>query len=404
MHLRACEQKHLPLVTVIISIGVDNPSSDRARNLKTALAALSRQSLSRDEYRVIVVEQGPKPLLESAAGLSNEYVFAYNASGAFNRSWGRNVGAMRATTGVLCTFDADMIVPRDFLQRGLLAWRCGALAIRPYSEVLYMDDESTAHVRQEVAAGVSVDCEGPTLRGGIHPWSKGGCLWVDAGLYHRMRGHDERFRGWGQEDNEFFSRLERQTAVLTLTGRVLHLYHSRHFEKSDEPRESRLLQRALQYGLLRPQSGEIGSINRYRSAANSSGFNQSMDAAPYRRLGWSLYRRGHLAEAELVLQEAFERDPGSVAILGDLADVLCARGHLDKAADASELALRLEPDVVAHCYRVGRVRWHRREWDLALAAFQRGLAIANRRGMLTKTTKEHGNDVTAGTLASHSLG
>ena len=49
----------------------------------------------------------------------------------------------------------------------------------------------------------------------------------DAGLYERVGGHDERFRGWGAEDREFFDRLNHSVEVGRLPGRLLHLDHAR---------------------------------------------------------------------------------------------------------------------------------------------------------------------------------
>jgi hypothetical protein len=55
----------------------------------------------------------------------------------------------------------------------------------------------------------------------------GGCIWVDASVYEQVGGHDERFRGWGKEDAEFWYRLARSTRITKLPGRLLHLYHPR---------------------------------------------------------------------------------------------------------------------------------------------------------------------------------
>jgi hypothetical protein len=57
------------MVTVIVSIGADAEdlvTSDRVRNLKTALTALGRQILPRDQYRIVLVEQGARPVFGCA--------------------------------------------------------------------------------------------------------------------------------------------------------------------------------------------------------------------------------------------------------------------------------------------------------------------------------------------------
>lgn len=50
---------------------------------------------------------------------------------------------------------------------------------------------------------------------------------MDAGLYHAIGGHDERFLGWGAEDREFWDRLGRAAAIQQLPGRLFHLHHQR---------------------------------------------------------------------------------------------------------------------------------------------------------------------------------
>jgi hypothetical protein len=258
-------------LTVILSIGAASPSDPHLRNLGSALIVLNNQTLDRQQYRIVMVEQGPdrkvSAQLEAAV---DTYIFALNP-GPFNRSWGRNIGANAATTPLLFFYDVDVIAPHDFLVRGLLAWQCGVLAVRPFSGMLYMDEESSDRVRERVAAESRVDCHDPSYIGGLHLNNKGGCTWVDRGLYFRIGGHDERFVGWGDEDYEFWDRLNVVAPVVTLDCRVLHLFHPREFHNGPLPKANRLLYMAIQAGVIKAQKDPIGDINRYRTVPLQEG-------------------------------------------------------------------------------------------------------------------------------------
>ena len=63
---------------------------------------------------------------------------------------GRSTSArLRRRHGALCLMDADLLAPPDFLRRGLEQMQSGKRAIRPYSEVLYLDEPSTVRAIED---------------------------------------------------------------------------------------------------------------------------------------------------------------------------------------------------------------------------------------------------------------
>ena len=108
-----------------------NPSEpERLVNAKVCLQALNVQTLPRWRYRIVVVEQDETPRLENElAPFADKYVFAYNP-GPYNRGWAFNIGAVKAgaSDSVLCLIDADLLVARDFLERGLQQFEKGKRA------------------------------------------------------------------------------------------------------------------------------------------------------------------------------------------------------------------------------------------------------------------------------------
>lgn len=257
---------HANIVTVVIVIRLGDTDGIRARNLSACLAGLRRQNLPKSNFRIIVVEQDEESRWERTAMPSiDTHVFIYNP-GPFNRGWAFNVGARTVSSGVLCLLDADLLLPPAFLLSGLAAWREGALAIRPYNEVVYMGSASTTYVLARLAEDGEIDFFDPNIQGGVQTTLEGGCSWIDVSLYHRINGHDERFAGWGHEDREFSRRLSTVTSILTLPGRLLHLNHPRAESLKYEGRANLLLYRALMAGLLPPQRGPIGDVHRYRQS------------------------------------------------------------------------------------------------------------------------------------------
>jgi decaprenyl-phosphate phosphoribosyltransferase len=214
-------------LTVVLTIRASFHQPERVRNIIACLHALNQQDLHRGTYWIVAVEQDREPRLEAALRpLTDRYVFACDL-GPFNRSRGLNIGARYAPAGsVLCLIDADLLVPSDFLSRSLEHMYPARPALAPYAEVLYLDEDSTRR-----AIGARFD--GPEAvwaeryRGYLLREVFGGCVLVDQQLYWRVGGHDEAFRGWGKEDEEFWRRLSRLVVVERTNDRLMHLSHAR---------------------------------------------------------------------------------------------------------------------------------------------------------------------------------
>jgi glycosyltransferase involved in cell wall biosynthesis len=212
----------LPLA-VIIGIRANAAEADRARNLKLCLQALKAQDLSSTDFTTILVEQDHAPsIVPEITELADRYQFAYNA-GPYNRGWAFNIGAklVRGQAEYLLFLDADAMLPHHSLRRMLDLLRGGFSAVRPFREARFLDRESMARL---VAAWPSLP-EESELKGVDFVNPMGLCIAVEAGLYHRIGGHDERFWGWGWEDREFWERLEQHVEVGRLPDRIFHLHH-----------------------------------------------------------------------------------------------------------------------------------------------------------------------------------
>lgn len=216
-------------LTVVLDFR-DPTSTERYRNVLATALALHDQTLQRGCYRIVVVEQDAAPRHEKMLrGLADLYLHAPH-DGPYNRSWAHNVGAV-ATAGrerYLCFLDADILPDSDFLARSLdLLHDSEAQAMLPHRALRYLDSASTATaLRQRLSrAGGQVDTE--LLHGYDLVTNRGGCVFVSSPLFHALHGFDERYEGWGDEDNEFYEHLAAHAEIDHQSQVLLHLDHPR---------------------------------------------------------------------------------------------------------------------------------------------------------------------------------
>ncbi|MFJ9890371.1 HAD-IA family hydrolase [Streptomyces sp. NPDC091287] len=214
-------------LTVVVDFRALPHEVARLRNVRAVLRALSDQTLARDAYRVIVVEQDARPRNRPAVeDWADAYVHASNA-GPYNRSWSHNVGAVQVAgrSRVLCFLDADVLPPRDLLERIADAVTDVTPAVLAYERVVCLDEGSTRAVLVDRFSGEAAP-RPERLRGyHLHP-TFGGCVAVTDTLFHRISGFDESFEGWGDEDNDFYHRAAAHGHD-RLTGTLYHLHHGR---------------------------------------------------------------------------------------------------------------------------------------------------------------------------------
>lgn len=376
-------------ITVIAGIRSVSNEPERLRNARACLRALNLQSIARWRYRIVVVEQDSESRLKAElAPFADRYIFAYNP-GAYNRGWAFNIGAVEGAglQGVLCLIDADLLVPPDFLERGLEAIQDGSRAILPYSEVLYLDAASTEQAIRDRQATPLVAQNTHVYRGDRYTTSQGGCVWVAAELYRQIGGHDERFRGWGYEDREFWQRLARTTAIAQLPGCLLHLDHPRPAMNDQWATANHRLLERLQR-VPAPSSGiAIGNPNLYKDEAAPRPAQQSVGRREWEN--WHRWSSGRIEaivrDEQRVPQHSSARHQLAAIVVGlgnTLLDVGCGPGamwvHFQpyrsqfswSGVDATEAmvqtARRLFPDVPVYHADAGSLPFEDGQFDVVL--------------------------------------
>jgi glycosyltransferase involved in cell wall biosynthesis len=175
-----------------------------------------------------VVESDDSPRFRSVIEpRADHYLFARKA-GAFNKSWAVNVGVMNTpgAAEAICILDADVLSDRDFIARNARRFeRPGTAGHLTYRNMLSLSEAaSSAAIRHRVLGG-GADVDPQTLRGFFLRRPPGACVWVRQSAFRLVGGMDERYEGWGGEDNDFVYRLDFNAAFDSYDDWLLHLAH-----------------------------------------------------------------------------------------------------------------------------------------------------------------------------------
>jgi glycosyltransferase involved in cell wall biosynthesis len=199
-----------PEVLVVVPFR-DRGTGERLRNLLACLLALRDQSFPRERYRVTVVESDDVPRWRGAISpRADHYLFAAKP-GAFNKSWAVNAGVVNSPGGAeaICILDADVLVDREFIARNVARFfRPGTGGHLTYRNMFCLTAAASSSAIRERIFQRAADTNVDRLRGFLLRRPPGCCLWVRSSAFYRIYGMDERYEGWGGEDNDFAYRLD----------------------------------------------------------------------------------------------------------------------------------------------------------------------------------------------------
>lgn len=145
---------------------------------------------------------------------SDSSVSGYNRSAAFNR------GVRIATANVVVLHDNDMIVPKNYCDAIIQLVSQGYDAINPKRFVFYLSKRDSTLVTNSF--NHIFHCRPEYI---VQNLEAGGSMAITKEGYKRIGGMDERFIGWGGEDNEFWSRCSVLNRWIWGYAPVIHLWH-----------------------------------------------------------------------------------------------------------------------------------------------------------------------------------
>ena len=222
-----CEDQggHLHATSYVITYrAADDPA--RRANLEAVLGWLTLQPLA----EVVVIEQDVAPTLGDLALSPNAHaLFAYNP-GPFNKSWGFNMGIRASRGSVLAFGDADVLCRA--LPTAVAAARSGAPVVRAFSTAIDLDEAESEMLRADLSClgdpSFGADARDRTQSGETPPLC-GGLVLFQRPFLALLGGWDERFVGWGGEDNAMDIKIKRAglRAAIVRESPGFHLAHRR---------------------------------------------------------------------------------------------------------------------------------------------------------------------------------
>lgn len=192
-----------PSLTVVV------PVRDDADGLRRLLASLAAQTLSPDEFEVVVVDNGSRDGSRAVAEAAGATLLSEPTPG---RARARNTGAAAAKGQRLAFIDADCVASPLWLET--LRGAAGSAALVAGEIRVTTSDPPNAVERFELLW--RFDQERAVTRG----WAATANLLVDRGAFDAIRGFDTAYRSIG-EDADFCMRARRAGFQLAYCGEAI---------------------------------------------------------------------------------------------------------------------------------------------------------------------------------------
>jgi predicted glycosyltransferase involved in capsule biosynthesis len=217
-----------------ISFVIPHRGAERLPLLQTALQTiLSQRGIS---IECIVVEQSAKPeITELLPGIRHIHLPHKTNTNGWYKSWAFNIGVKDARANIVVCHDGDILVPCDYGREILKHMGNTNLEVLHLQRFLFCLNQTDTN-KTTTAKKLPNNAVPERVR---QNW-QGGTLAIKKNAFFRIGGYDERFVGWGGEDNEFYDRCT------TLNGwrygylPFIHLWHESQPEKLSAEREQNL--------------------------------------------------------------------------------------------------------------------------------------------------------------------
>ena len=221
---------------------------EKPRHLALSLESIALQQAGGVGLEVVVSDDGSdddtaRVVTEAAGRLPYPVRFTAQPHDGFRLARVRNNAARLATGRYLLFLDGDCILPRGHVAAFLARRRPGAAQLCYCAR---LPESTSARLAPGTLDGIDLDALAPAaelrllrrrwrkawwhdvLRHPTKPRLAGGNFGVWKTDFERINGFDERFVGWGQEDDDLGLRLRatgvRLESILDLT-RSLHVWH-----------------------------------------------------------------------------------------------------------------------------------------------------------------------------------
>lgn len=148
----------------------------------------------------------------------------HSPDGPFNRSAAVNDAASQAGDWQVAVIaDADTIVPARQLRKAVAAATLDDRLVAAFTSVIELDKHCTENI---LTAGLSLDTLGIDRVRTDDIATQSSALAINRFLWDKIGGFDEKFIGWGGEDNAFWKAAEIHGGTpKRIDGSAIHLWH-----------------------------------------------------------------------------------------------------------------------------------------------------------------------------------
>lgn len=212
--------------TFSVIIGFRDAAPDRVRNL---IYTVNYYKKHLPDAKIIIVEQDSRADLSLIYDKIDKYVYINTGGNFYSRSLGFNQGFNVSNTDYVILADADCLLDVNFLNNiDNYYAEFNSFFVIPYTNpVYYLSKEETESfiLNNEDNLGNNSNRKLESLKN-----ASGGIGILSSDNYYRVGGFDERFKGWGVEDDAFHNKcLAFKLSSKRLDGQMIHLYHSDSF-------------------------------------------------------------------------------------------------------------------------------------------------------------------------------
>ena len=246
-----------------ISFVITHRGADRIPPLLATVRSIAAQRDAAIEC-IIVEQSADSTVREWPRGVRYIHLPHPSDPVGWHKSWAFNVGVDAAKAPIVVCHDGDILVPCDYARQVLRCMDEPACEVAHLQRFLFcLNPSDTAGVTASATIPRS-----PSPERVRQNW-QGGTLAIRKDAFFRIGGYDERFVGWGGEDNEFYDRCT------TLPGRrhgylpFVHLSHASQSEKHTPVGEPNMALLGERLGI--PPEQRIAEMTKQRAATAAEG-------------------------------------------------------------------------------------------------------------------------------------